>query len=105
MGTETLVTALVSHQVQPPHQLAHTYPHGVTSEELTMGLNFRFLNLREVIELTSLSKTSIYRYMAEGSFPRNVSLGGRSVAWVSTEIEDWMRERMEARYESCAELR
>lgn len=70
-----------------------------------MELGFHFLNLREVQRLSGLGKTSIYRYMAEGSFPRNVSLGGRSVAWVSTEIEDWMRDRMEERYVPCGEYR
>ncbi|HLR16578.1 MAG TPA: AlpA family transcriptional regulator [Alcanivoracaceae bacterium] len=64
-----------------------------------MEFDFHFLNLREVQRLSGLGKTTIYRYMAEGTFPRNVSLGGRSVAWVSTEIEEWMRERVEDRYE------
>jgi prophage regulatory protein len=28
--------------------------------------------------------------MDEGSFPKSVSLGDRAVAWVDTEVEDWM---------------
>ncbi|HLR17263.1 MAG TPA: AlpA family transcriptional regulator [Alcanivoracaceae bacterium] len=62
-----------------------------------MEIDYYFLGLREVINLTGLGKTSIYRYMAKGAFPQNVKLGGRTVAWVSTEIEQWMQERMEAR--------
>lgn len=70
-----------------------------------MESEYRFLNLREVLHKTGLGKTSIYQYMAEGKFPRNVSLGGRSVAWVSTEIDDWMLERMQERYEPARDHR
>jgi len=35
--------------------------------------------------------------MSEGTFPKNVSLGDRAVAWVESEIEDWIVERVAER--------
>lgn len=52
----------------------------------------RFLSLREVRQRTTLSRPTIYRRMAAGTFPRQVTLGGRSVAWVEAEVEAWMRD-------------
>ncbi|WP_080477160.1 AlpA family phage regulatory protein [Vibrio cholerae] len=42
----------------------------------------RLIRLKEVIELTGLSRSCIYKYIEEGRFPRNVPLGGRSVGCV-----------------------
>ncbi|WP_256384634.1 AlpA family transcriptional regulator [Photobacterium toruni] len=53
----------------------------------------RFIRLKEVMHVTGLGRSSIYNYMAEGRFLKTVSLGGRAVAWVESEIIDWMLER------------
>lgn len=50
----------------------------------------RFLKLKEVMEKTALSRSAIYRKMSDGEFPQSVSLGDRAVAWVESEIDDWM---------------
>jgi prophage regulatory protein len=50
----------------------------------------KFIKLTDVMKLTGLSRSSIYLAISEGKFPKQVSLGVRSVAWVSNEIEDWM---------------
>lgn len=60
----------------------------------------RFLRLKEVIELTGLSRSTIYKYIEEGLFPRSVSLGGRAVAWVDQEVHDWVLARIEERDQS-----
>ncbi len=56
----------------------------------------RLLNLRSVIDRTSLSRTSIYRLMARARFPASVPLGGR-VAWIESEVEAWVLDRVDAR--------
>lgn len=57
----------------------------------------RFIRLKEVMHITGLGRSSIYNYMAEGRFPKTVSLGGRAVAWVESEITLWMAEKVAAR--------
>ncbi|ENT6850652.1 AlpA family transcriptional regulator [Vibrio parahaemolyticus] len=58
----------------------------------------RFLRLKEVMSLTGLGRSTIYKFMAdETGFPKSVSLGGRAVAWVESEIEEWMESRLSMR--------
>ncbi len=52
----------------------------------------RFLKLQEVMEKTALSRSAIYRKMNEDQFPQSISLGGRAVAWVESEVDEWMEE-------------
>ena len=59
----------------------------------------RIMRLTEVIQTTGLARSSIYNRMNEGSFPRPVSLGARSVGWVSDEVQDWVEARSQERDE------
>lgn len=56
----------------------------------------RLLRRPEVESETGLSRTSIYRLMEEGLFPRPRRIGLRAVAWASAEIEAWKASRPEA---------
>ncbi len=54
----------------------------------------RLIRLKEVCEITGLSRSSIYEAMKNSVFPRSVSIGKRSVAWRSTDISDWVESRV-----------
>lgn len=54
----------------------------------------KFLRLKEVMTLTALSRSSIYKFMAEERFPQTLSLGDRAVAWLESEIEEWMEDKL-----------
>ena len=47
--------------------------------------------------MTSLSRATIYKYMADDSFPRPVSLGAKAVAGVEDEVESWVFNKIEQR--------
>lgn len=51
---------------------------------------------KEVERLTSLSKSRIYALMLTGDFPKPVSLGAMSVAWLEVEVHAWIAQRIEA---------
>lgn len=53
-----------------------------------------FIRLSVVKSRTGLSRSTIYRRIAEGRFPVPVSLGGRSVGWLDSEIGDWMVQQI-----------
>ena len=53
-----------------------------------------FVRLPQVKEMTCLSKSSIYRLMDAGDFPKQILLGARSVVWVRTQVEDWCAEKI-----------
>lgn len=46
-----------------------------------------FLHIQKVIELTSLSKSTIYRLIKENQFPRPVKIAARRVGWRPADID------------------
>ena len=56
------------------------------------------LRLREVVDLTTISKSRLYVLMAheEDAFPRPIKLGIRSVGWRKAEVEAWLDARERA---------
>ena len=70
-------------------------------------LQKRLIRLPEVINRTGYGRTSIYRKMEDGSFPRCIKLGGplegsnafdsRAIAWIEEEVEQWMATRIKER--------
>ena len=67
----------------------------------------RFIRLPEVLSRTGYGRTSIYRKIEDGDFPKSVKLGGppidprvfdsRAVAWIEDEVEQWIESRIEER--------
>ncbi len=56
-----------------------------------------FIRLGQVKTMTGLSRSSIYQFIKDGSFPIQVKLGARAAAWVNSEIEDWISKRISER--------
>jgi prophage regulatory protein len=54
----------------------------------------KMLRLPSVIELTGLSRSSIYLRMKNNAFPQSISLGERAIAWLESDIEQWIDERI-----------
>ena len=59
-----------------------------------MTSHINFIRLPQVKEMTCLSRSSIYRLINEGDFPKQVALGSRSVVWVRSQVEDWMNQKV-----------
>lgn len=56
----------------------------------------RFLRLSEVQRRVPYSRSTIYLKVSRNEFPGPVSLGARAVAWVESEVDDWIAKRIEA---------
>ena len=56
----------------------------------------RLIRLKEVQHRVGLGRSTIYRWMAEGEFPKPVPLGGHAVAWVESEVEEWIDLKLAA---------
>jgi prophage regulatory protein len=52
-----------------------------------------FADLKRVLEQTSLSRSTIYREIAGGRFPRPHRLSLGRVGWLRSEVEAWMAAR------------
>ncbi len=63
----------------------------------------QMLNITMVIELTGLSRSTIYEMINpkskyyEPAFPKKVNLTTNRVAWVASEINDWIESRIAIR--------
>ncbi|HHM4445480.1 TPA: helix-turn-helix transcriptional regulator [Pseudomonas aeruginosa] len=57
----------------------------------------RIIRLKKVIDSTGLARSTIYKLIGEGEFPKPVPLVGRSVGWVESEVHEWIRSRIAQR--------
>ena len=57
----------------------------------------KLLSMTAVCELTSLSRTAINRHRASGNFPEAVKVSVDRIAFVQSEVERWIADRIAAR--------
>lgn len=50
----------------------------------------RLIRLPEVMQITSLSRTQIYRLIAAGTFPKQRRISHKVAAWKESEIAAWV---------------
>lgn len=60
-----------------------------------MQMNHTILRLPAVKSRTGLSRSTLYLRISQGAFPKPISLGGRTVGWVESEIEAWLSHQIE----------
>ncbi len=56
----------------------------------------RFLRLKEVQHRVGLGRSTIYRWMDEGKFPKPHPISGYSVRWLESEIEQWIESKLDS---------
>jgi prophage regulatory protein len=49
-----------------------------------------FLRLKAVIAKTGVPRSSLYRMIKQGTFPRQVPLSHRSVGWRASAVQRWL---------------
>jgi prophage regulatory protein len=50
----------------------------------------KFLRLPQVMERVPYSRASIYQKISQGEFPKPIPLGARAVAWLESDIDQWI---------------
>ena len=61
----------------------------------------RLLRLPEVLERVPFWKTTLHARIRKGLFPQNIKLGSNMVAWVASEIEEWINTQIKNRKVLC----
>ena len=56
--------------------------------------NVRLIRRKEVQAKTGLGASSIYAMMKQGKFPKAITLSERRVAWLESDIDNWIAERI-----------
>ena len=57
----------------------------------------RIIRLKEVMDLTGLARSTIYKFVSVGLFPKPISLGDRCVGWLESEVHDWILSKIKER--------
>lgn len=60
------------------------------------GANMAIIILRlpDVKKRTGLSRSTIYLRISNDVFPKPISLGGRAVGWLDSEIDGWIQKQI-----------
>ena len=58
-------------------------------------MQHNILRLPQVKSRTGLSRSSIYLRMQTNDFPLSISLGGRAVGWLESDVDEWIITRIE----------
>lgn len=51
------------------------------------------INRKTLLAMIPLSERTIYNLEQRGDFPRRIALTSRNVAWVLSEVENWIEDR------------
>lgn len=52
----------------------------------------RLLRLNTVLDRTGLSRSTLYRKIEQGTFPRQLKISLRCSAWRESAVEKWLRD-------------
>jgi prophage regulatory protein len=67
------------------------------SESFVGGFMTRIYRLKDVLQLTGLGRSTLYRYVKQGSFPKPIKLSGSisdqgAVGWTQTMLDTWFEQ-------------
>ncbi|EIB0683112.1 AlpA family transcriptional regulator [Salmonella enterica] len=54
----------------------------------------RLIRLPEVLNKTGFCKAWIYRLISRGDFPSPIETGERTIAFVESEVDEWIDEKI-----------
>ncbi|APR71845.1 AlpA family transcriptional regulator [Acinetobacter haemolyticus] len=66
----------------------------MTSSKNQQIENQRLIRRKEVQAKTGLGASSIYAMMKNGEFPQCLNLSERRVAWIESEVDQWIAKRI-----------
>ncbi|MBF0185349.1 MAG: AlpA family transcriptional regulator [Magnetococcales bacterium] len=53
----------------------------------------RVLRIDDVVAKSGIPRSSLYRMIKSGKFPVQVKLSERSVGWIESDVDEWIRSR------------
>jgi prophage regulatory protein len=56
-------------------------------------MQVKILRRKDVESMVGLSRSTIYKLMNQGLFPKAIRLGPRAVGWRISDIENWINQQ------------
>jgi prophage regulatory protein len=60
-------------------------------------MSYTILRLSSVMAKIGLRRSSIYKLMSKGTFPKPILLGERAVGWLESDLDAWIQARLDER--------
>ena len=54
----------------------------------------KLLSFNQVMDITGYSRPRIYELIKLGLFPRKIKIGARKVAFIESEVKDWVQNKI-----------
>jgi prophage regulatory protein len=61
---------------------------------MTVETPDRILRIGTVLQMTGLSRSTLYRKVQRGTFPKQIKLSDRCAGWRQSAVNAWMRNPM-----------
>lgn len=61
---------------------------------MTLDTSDRILRIGTVLKLTGLSRSTLYRKVQRGTFPKQIKLSERCAGWRQSAVNAWMHNPM-----------
>lgn len=87
---DLVATRLLERNAPPPAALT---PGEVVGEELGLAPLDRLLELKQVLAITTLSRSCLYRDVFKGLFPAPIKIGKSRIAWRASEVAAWIAKQ------------
>lgn len=65
----------------------------MTSNKQEAQHNVQMMRMAHIVQCTRLSRSLIYKMIANGTFPKGQKLGERAVGWREDVVNDWIASR------------
>ncbi len=75
-------------------------PEMIQMNNIILSGKNRLIRRKEVQAKTGLGASSIYALMKQGKFPHPIHLSIRRVAWIESEVDLWIEERIAKNHDS-----
>lgn len=53
----------------------------------------RIYRMKELCQTYGLSRSTIYRLIEAGRFPKPIKISAKAVGWISTDLDEWVASR------------
>ena len=83
-------------RIRPSQMPPDASPRSIVEAEVD-PVPIVMLRLLDVCRITGLCRSAIYQLESEQRFPQRVNIGPRAVAWVASEVQEWLKQRMASR--------
>ena len=63
----------------------------------TLMIEKKIVRFKELRKIIPLSRTSIYRKVKDGVFPKPIKLGTLAIGWLESDINEWIENKQKER--------